>query len=182
MMRENTDWHEDAGKSRVDLNPVLAMVELGRVMEYGSRKYGEHNWSKHADRWAWTQLIASALRHLFAWMAREDNDPESGLNHLAHALANIAMLLDLVLMSKGEDDRNPAYIQEEPDPWREFDEQFLTYLKETEAYRSKYEMEDLHDAEGWHNSTATTGREVPDSGVLRGSSQYEFSQAVVQGE
>jgi hypothetical protein len=91
-------------------------------------------------------------------MAREDNDPESGLNHLAHALANIAMLLDLVLMSKGQDDRNPAYIQEEPDPWSEFDEQFLSYLKET------------------------TGREVPDSGVLRGSSQYEFSQAVVQGE
>jgi hypothetical protein len=89
------------------------MIELGKVMEYGSRKYGEHNWSKHADRWAWTQLIASALRHIYAWMSGQNNDKESGLPHLAHALANIAMLLDLTILRKGNDDRNPAYFPEE---------------------------------------------------------------------
>jgi hypothetical protein len=78
-------------------------------MDYGAGKYGQHNWSKYAGRWAWTQLIASCLRHLFAWMMGEDLDEESGLNHLAHALANICMLLDLQIMDKGTDDRNPVY-------------------------------------------------------------------------
>jgi hypothetical protein len=118
-------------------------------------------------------------------MAREDNDPESGLNHLAHALANIAMLLDLVLMSKGQDDRNPAYIQEEPDPWSEFDEQFLSYLKETEVYRSKYEMEDLHDeTRDWMESLRAAGWGAPpvfrdsDPGDANSSSGEDIGEAL----
>jgi hypothetical protein len=107
--RSNSDWHLDEGKPRVDLIPVLSLIELGKVMDYGSKKYGQHNWSKHAGRWDWTQLTASALRHLYAWMMGEDNDKESGLNHLAHVLANITMLLDLQIMGRGEDDRNPVY-------------------------------------------------------------------------
>ena len=109
LTRENTEYHQDAGKSRVDLIPILATEELGRVMGYGAEKYGVNNWTQHAGRWAWTQLTASALRHIYVWMRGEDNDPESGLNHLAHALANLAMLLDLVLLKQGEDDRNPVY-------------------------------------------------------------------------
>jgi hypothetical protein len=83
-------------------------------MAYGAEKYGEHNWSEHAGRWAWTQLVASALRHIYAWMRGEDLDKESGLSHLAHALANLAMLLDLVLLKLGKDDRNPVYTGDKP--------------------------------------------------------------------
>jgi hypothetical protein len=101
--------HLDEGKPRVDLLPVWSLVEAGRVMEYGTKKYGEHNWSKHAGRWAWTKLIGSALRHIFAWMRREDFDEESGLPHLAHAIVNLMMLLDLQSTKSGEDDRNPLY-------------------------------------------------------------------------
>jgi hypothetical protein len=91
------------------LIPVLALEELGKVMAYGAEKYGEHNWSEHAGRWAWTQLVASSMRHIYAWLRREDLDKESGLPHLAHAMANLAMLLDLVLLKQGKDDRNPVY-------------------------------------------------------------------------
>ncbi len=107
--RENSDWHFDQGKPRLDLVPMKGFIEVGKVMEYGAKKYGEHNWSKYAGRWAWTQLIASALRHIVAWMMGEDNDPESGLNHLGHANANLLMLTDLQLLKKGVDDRNPVY-------------------------------------------------------------------------
>ena len=113
MTRENTDYHQDSGKSRVDLIPVLATEELGRVMAYGAEKYSIHNWAKHAGRWSWSQLIASALRHIYAWMRGEDDDKESGLNHLAHAMANLAMLIDLQVLGKGEDDRNPVYTPQE---------------------------------------------------------------------
>ena len=130
MTRENTDWHEDAGKPRVDLIPVLSLTEVGKVMAYGAEKYGQHNWSKYAGRWAWTQLIASALRHLLAVMRGEDIDPESGLYHLAHVLANIMMLLDLQIMGKGIDDRNPVYNEpQEVDEWEEFDIKFLRHIK-----------------------------------------------------
>lgn len=101
--------HLDEGKSRVDLLPVWSLLEAGRVMQYGTVKYGEHNWSMHAGRWAWTKLIGSALRHVFAWMRREDFDKESGLPHLAHAIVNLMMLLDLQSAKKGADDRNPLY-------------------------------------------------------------------------
>jgi hypothetical protein len=50
-------------------------------------------------------------------MMGEDLDKESGLNHLAHALANICMLLDLQIMVKGTDDRNPVYT----DDWLDVD-------------------------------------------------------------
>ena len=42
-------------------------------------------------------------------MRGEDDDKESGLNHLAHATANLAMLIDLQMLGKGKDDRNPVY-------------------------------------------------------------------------
>jgi hypothetical protein len=90
-VKENSNWHFDAGKPRTDLLPVWGIMELARVMEYGSHKYGDHNWSKYADEWGWLQLIGSALRHIFAWMRGEDFDPESGLPHTAHAMANLAM-------------------------------------------------------------------------------------------
>jgi hypothetical protein len=93
------------------------MEELGRVMGYGAEKYGVNNWTQHAGRWEWTQLTASALRHIYVWMRGEDDDPESGLNHLAHALANLAMLLDLVLLKRGEDDRNPVYTEKRMTPY-----------------------------------------------------------------
>lgn len=50
--------------------------------------------------------MASTLRHLLAWQAREDLDPESGLHHLAHARADLGMLLELVLTGHGNDDRS----------------------------------------------------------------------------
>jgi hypothetical protein len=181
MARVNTDWHLDEGKPRVDLVPVLALIEVGKVMAYGEKKYGQHNWSKHAGRWAWTQLTASALRHLYAWMTGEDNDQESGLNHLAHVLANIMMLLDLVVLGQGDDDRNPVYKPEpESDAWAEFDKRFLEQLKKDNQYHPKTQIdgygvplimevtdEELHDPEGWLGGETSTGRDERSADRMR---------------
>jgi ADP-heptose:LPS heptosyltransferase len=32
------------------------------------------------------------MRHLAAWQRGEENDPETGLPHLAHAMCNLRML------------------------------------------------------------------------------------------
>ena len=50
---------------------------------------GEGNWIQGFD---WSGPYASMQRHLQAWFAGEDFDPESGLSHLAHAACNLQML------------------------------------------------------------------------------------------
>lgn len=105
----DSPFHFDSGKSPVDLLPPVALMEVARILGYGAKKYGDWNWVQYAAEWTWGQLIGSTLRHIFAWMRREDYDPESGHPHLAHAATNLLMLLELVLSQKGVDNRNPLY-------------------------------------------------------------------------
>lgn len=92
----------DAGKSRLDLLPFDALLEVGKVMERGATKYGARNWELGR---AWGRDLAAGLRHLFAWAMGEDRDPESGLSHLAHAACCILFLLAYDLRKIGRDDR-----------------------------------------------------------------------------
>ncbi len=80
----------DAGKVELSQLPREAMEQIARVLMFGAAKYGKHNWRKGHD---FTRLLDAALRHLVAWGDGETNDPESGLNHLAHAGACVAFLL-----------------------------------------------------------------------------------------
>jgi hypothetical protein len=106
MMKEgDTAFHFDSGKAAMDQLPPHALMRVAEVFGYGARKYGDLNWARHASEWGWRQLMGSALRHLMAWMWREDLDPESGLPHLAHAGCNLLMLLELIHHGKGNDNR-----------------------------------------------------------------------------
>lgn len=77
-------------KLRYDLLPTDATAELVKVLTYGSKKYAARNWERGQ---AWSVCYASCMRHLTAWHAGEDRDPESGLLHLAHAACNLFFLL-----------------------------------------------------------------------------------------
>lgn len=99
--------------SLVDFNSLEPLV---RVLEYGEHKYsifedhfenrykgsdiskekvieddlqlissGRNNWKLGFDN---NKLLESLARHLFALMRGEINDPESGLPHIGHVLAN----------------------------------------------------------------------------------------------
>ena len=84
----------DAEKSRVDLLPPRAALDVGRVMGYGAQKYAPNNYLRgegiDPDR-----LIAAGLRHLFAHQAGELIDAESKLTHLSHAAASILMAIEV---------------------------------------------------------------------------------------
>lgn len=95
----------DAGKPRLSLIPRAALEAEARVMGFGANKYGTFNWKKGL---AYSRLLDAALRHVHAFVDGENDDPESGLNHLAHARANLAMLLDQLHSGAGEDDRYKA--------------------------------------------------------------------------
>jgi hypothetical protein len=84
---------DDGGKNELDLLPPRAIEAIGEVLSYGARKYSPDNWRKVPD--GQRRYLAACLRHLFAHMRGEKNDPESGLPHLAHAGCCILFLLEL---------------------------------------------------------------------------------------
>lgn len=78
------DMH--AGKGRMDLLPVTAIIELSKHCENGAIKYGERNVDKGIPQHS---FIDSGLRHLFKYL-RGDKDE----NHLVAALWNIAWAVE----------------------------------------------------------------------------------------
>jgi len=97
---EKTDFQKnDKGKVRFSLIPPKALLEVGKVFTYGANKYEANNWRK-IQREEYYRLIDAALRHLNAYMRREEIDSESNLPHLAHSIANLMMLLEKELDDK----------------------------------------------------------------------------------
>ena len=93
--------HNDVGKARLDLLDADAMYALGNVLLFGEQKYGATNWRKGM---AWSKLVGSALRHIFARMRGERLDAESGLPHLAHAMCCLMFLLSYETHGNGTND------------------------------------------------------------------------------
>jgi len=75
---------------------------------FGAKKYGHWNFTNGIS---YTRLLAATMRHLTAFAAREDQDPESKLSHLAHAAASLNMLMWTVQNRKDLDDRIPSPIE-----------------------------------------------------------------------
>ena len=92
----------DAGKLPMDLIPHEAIIALAAVLRHGEQTYGRNNWRKGMK---WSRLIAACLRHLWAWIAGEEKDAESGLPHLWHALCCLAFLVAYRETKIGDDDR-----------------------------------------------------------------------------
>ena len=92
----------DAGKPRLDLISPEMMTSLGDVLSHGANKYGAGNWEAGAE---YSRYFAAAQRHLWAWQAGEDNDPESGLPHLSHAVCCLMFLLTYQARDNGTDNR-----------------------------------------------------------------------------
>ena len=94
----------DDGKIPVDLLPVSSLMKMAEVLGFGVKKYGRENW-RAENRPNWSRVYASIQRHLMAFWSGQDIDPDSGLEHLAHAGTQIAMLLYYVQANPELDDR-----------------------------------------------------------------------------
>jgi hypothetical protein len=92
----------NGGKLRMDLVPVSSINALARVLTYGAEKYDADNWRRG---FKYSTPYGCLMRHLTAWQDGEDIDPESGLSHLDHAIANIAMLIEFERECPHLDDR-----------------------------------------------------------------------------
>lgn len=91
----------DAGKPDLSLVSSELMVALAEVRAFGATKYPKNNWKLG---FKYTRSIAAALRHIMAFKDGEDLDPESGLTHIAHAIASLEHLLHDYKHRRGEND------------------------------------------------------------------------------
>lgn len=83
--------------------PRWVALQVGRVMSVGAAKYGAFNYRE-------TPIAASTYqdaleRHLALWFDGEDNDAETGVSHLASAIASCTLLLDAQATGQLVDDR-----------------------------------------------------------------------------
>jgi len=73
----------DAGKPEYGLIPAYALEEIAKVLTYGAQKYSRDNWKQVPDKER--RYFDAMQRHIWAHKRGEKTDPETGMNHLAHA-------------------------------------------------------------------------------------------------
>lgn len=108
MSLKDTNPKDAVGSSKLPIHlwPETATL-MGTVgLLDGMLKYGRSNWRAAGIRVS--IYIDAARRHLAAFAEGEDNDPDSGVPHLAHALACLAIVVDAIAHGKVVDDRNYA--------------------------------------------------------------------------
>lgn len=93
-----------ADKLPVHLWPASATALGCLALLDGALKYGRANWRFSGVR---ASTYRDALsRHMDLWFEGEDKDANSGLSHLGHALACLAILVDAEAANVLTDDRN----------------------------------------------------------------------------
>jgi hypothetical protein len=82
----------DGGKLQYSLLPPLALKATVEILTFGAEKYEPDNWKFVPD--SKRRYFDAMQRHLWAWKEGEQNDPETGKNHLAHAMCCLMFLYE----------------------------------------------------------------------------------------
>lgn len=85
--------------------PASAILYMALAFMDGARKYGPFNWREKAV--PASIYIDACKRHLDSWFDGEECADDSGLPHLAHALACIGIIIDAKECGVLLDDRPP---------------------------------------------------------------------------
>ena len=95
----------DEEKPPLALIPPECLIEIAKVFGMGAKKYGTHNWRYDVGDTSYSRTYSSIQRHLQAFWQGEDDDPESGESHLAHAATQIMILMIQTKEGPEMDDR-----------------------------------------------------------------------------
>lgn len=95
----------DSGKPDLSLIPYAFLEQVTLALMYGEKKYARANYRKGFKS---HRLVGACMRHLIKWFWIEELDDESGLSHLAHAAACLAMIIDCRSISTLDESDRPA--------------------------------------------------------------------------
>jgi hypothetical protein len=84
---------DDSGKPDMSLITYSMLEPAAKVLKFGAKKYGERNY-RNPNPGFEKRLVAATLRHLLAHTDGDEDDPESGEPHLAHALTSLMLIFD----------------------------------------------------------------------------------------
>lgn len=93
------------GVKKVSLTklPPVAALHAAHALMNGAARYGPYNWRDKAVRAS--IYVDACERHLNAWLDGEEDAQDSGVHHLGHAIACLAILLDAQEAGMLVDDR-----------------------------------------------------------------------------
>lgn len=91
-------------KPMLHLLPPGPLADISRVLNFGATKHGGP-WAYTDGQRNWSDDYDAMQRHMMAWWLGTDRDPESGLSHLAHAMARGLILMELERSGRGLDNR-----------------------------------------------------------------------------
>lgn len=95
--------HDNQKPDMTDI-PMEAMWQMGQAFSHGQKKYGKNNYRLGMSA---SRQLAAAVRHIYQHLSGQTLDSESGVTHLGHALASIAMACYTIANHPNMDDRHP---------------------------------------------------------------------------
>ena len=128
----------NSNKAELHQVPTSAILAISKVLMYGAQKYEKGNFRRGMK---WTTPYDCAQRHMMLWLDGEELDAESGLPHLYHAIANVAMLIEFETTCPELDDRFKGEVSSYEDSFNKY--KFNKYVKPETNIRE----EDLDDME-----------------------------------
>jgi len=93
-------------KAPMHLIPPVALAHLAVALGDGEAKYGPFNY--RSEKVSVSTYLGAIHRHLALYLDGEDSTADSGVHHIAAAMAGCAILLDCMAGGQLVDDRPPA--------------------------------------------------------------------------
>lgn len=103
MQSENPKELFGQTKPQLHLVPPAFSIYTATAFRDGAKKYGPYNWRENAV--IASTYVSAAKRHLDSWWDGEQFAEDSGVHHLAHAAACLAIIIDCIETGNLKDDR-----------------------------------------------------------------------------
>lgn len=93
-------------KAPIGYVPPILLIAAAEPLEEGAQKYGAYNW--RSTKISLVKHLEAVIRHTLAFMDGEDCAQDSGIDHLDHAVAGLAVIIDARACGTLIDDRTPG--------------------------------------------------------------------------